>query len=256
MTSSAAATVGVSKVAVGLGAQLQPEPVRPVLQRLDVLADVQVGQGLEVVLADPRTALVGELEVGGGVRGHAGVLAVDAVDVDHRELLAQGVTAQLLEPRRQVPRPEQVGVQLEGVLEQVAAVAHQQSAQARGQDMLFRVGNGGMGAGRGEVVDDVRRFDRDVLPGDRGLPGAALPVGDQQPLPALRRGPRDRAVTHLGGEVVQRTLLQHGQLRRRVARAAERMQRDQRLHGDARLRLGSRRHGPDVPLTAVTTVRP
>src|SRR5438105_3591259 len=51
----------LDRVAVGLGTEEHPVRVRPVLQRTDVVGQVQITPGLPVVAADPVTRAVAEV---------------------------------------------------------------------------------------------------------------------------------------------------------------------------------------------------
>ncbi len=218
---------GVGLQPVGLGAQLEPERVRPGAQRPDVVLVEESGDRLPEVVPD--------LAGGGGLEGEDLVAVVEDHGGQQRQQGTAGVLAERVgQPRRPL---ESVGLQLDGVLEERTAGDLQQAADRRRKEVgLPEVGHRA-GACRAEVVDDVggRIGVRARL---RCLSGAAHPVGDQDPGAVVGRGPADRAVGDGGGEVADRFLVEAGLLAGGVRGVHPRcLHQEQPLPGDAGSRL-------------------
>ena len=182
--------------AVGLDAQLEAERVRPRLQRLEVVLVVEVGED-EVDVA-PHAAV--------GV----GVVVEDRLLVlldDQRQVREQAVADAAA--RR---RPRSSGVQIvasvsissESSKNAPPASLSRRADRRREQVRVPEVGDRAR-AGLAEVVDDVG-VGRRVVAALRLLAGAALPVGDQQPVAASGARPVD--VLAVGWEVDERGLVE------------------------------------------------
>lgn len=165
---------GVGLQAVRLRAHPQAQGVRPAAQCREVVGVVQVADGVPEVV--PYLA------------GRDGVVRVDLVAAAHRDDGQDGqqrVAVALLEGGGQPGRPGQrLGLDLQGVLEQDAAGALEEAPDLlREQVPLPEAGDGG-GAGRAEVVHDVRggRGVRTAL-GVCPVPRCQKAVSTQSPPP-------------------------------------------------------------------------
>ena len=135
---------GVGLEAVRLHAQTHAEGAREGAQHEQVVVAVEVGEDLVVVVADPG---------GGGGVEHEDVLLVH---LEHRRQVGPQVVARApLELLEQPRRPDRrVGLDLEGVLEEVAAGPAQQAPHGGVEDAVLPQVDDGLRARGAEVVDD------------------------------------------------------------------------------------------------------
>ena len=233
---------GVGLQAVRLDPDPHAERARELLHRPQVLVAVEVGEDDVVVVAD----LVGAQVVRGrGVGGSQGELVLLVLLQHEGQPRTQVVAVPGLEVVEEVAGPDRrVGLDLQGVLEEIAAGGAEQGTQLAVEHPVLPQVDHLLRAATAEVVDDVGARRR-VRPGLRLLARAALPGGEQHPGGAGRLGRRgpgevlavdvaaqidvgDRVEDRAGDVVVAVAY---------VAGDAVRLHRDQLGAGDRRCRL-------------------
>jgi len=226
---------------VRLGPQFQPQAVREGTQRQQVMLMVKVGQHLIEVVA----------HVGGGVRVERVQIFAPLLQHDGQKG-KQVIAGPPGELGDQGGRPQRrVGLQLEGVLEQVAAGLAQQPPDATGQHRAVPHVDDRLRAGRAEMVDDVggRHGMRTAL---GLLARAAHPVGEQQPRPVRhghldppagrRHHPHGSRIEHAGGDQPGNLHGEHARLDGGGDAAGERGRGVHQFLGGGRVLRGDGRH--------------